>query len=76
MHNVNLEFKTYTPGDVDGNGEIDLLDVVTLSQYVAEWQNLTVVTEATNPDGIGGADLSDVVHLAQYVAEWQGIELH
>ncbi len=74
-HNVNLELKHYTPGDVNDDGEVDLVDVVTLSQFVAGWQ-ISCNEAALNTNGVGSVDLTDVVHLSQFVAGWQGIELH
>ncbi len=59
-------------GDVDGNGIRDLVDVVTLAQYVAGWSGLTVVEQELNADRDGDnvVGLPDVIYLAQSVAGW------
>ena len=76
IHNITLtKISAYTPGDVNDDGEVDLVDVVTLSQFVAGWQ-ITCNEAALNTNGVGSVDLTDVVHLSQFVAGWQGIELH
>lgn len=63
-------------GDINGDGNVDLNDVVTLAQYVAGW-DVEVAMSAVNVNGdtVNG-DLNDVVHLAQYVAGWDGIVLY
>ena len=68
----SLEPITFTPGNVNGDaeGKVNLEDVVTLAQCVAQWSGINYVTEALDPDGSGVSDLSDVVRLAQYVAQW------
>lgn len=61
---------SFLPGDVDGSGEVDLLDVVALSQIIAEWENVDHIVAALDPNGDGEVTLLDVVTLAQFVAEW------
>ena len=61
--------KEYTPGDIDGNDNVDLSDVVVLAQYAAGW-DVTCNEAALDVDGNGTIDLHDVVILAQYVAGW------
>ena len=68
----SLEPTTFTPGNVNGDaeGNVNLEDVVTLAQCVAQWSGINYVEEALDPDGNGVSDLSDVVRLAQFVAQW------
>lgn len=68
-------------GDIDGDSNINLNDVVALAQYVADW-DVDIVVDAANvnkdKDSVTGKDiinLNDVVYLAQYVAGWEGIVL-
>ena len=64
-----LEAPKGIPGDVNGDEEITLDDVVLLAQYVAGWEvepNLAVA----NVNGDADITLDDVVLLAQYVAGW------
>lgn len=62
---------SFLAGDIDGSGEIDLLDVVALSQIVAKWENVEHIEAALDPDGDGEISLLDVVLLAQFVAKWE-----
>lgn len=62
---------SFLPGDIDGSGEVDLQDVVALSQIVAEWEDVECITAALDPDGNGEVNLQDVVVLAQFVARWE-----
>lgn len=57
-------------GDVNGDGTVDLNDVVALAQIVAGWQDVEHVESALDTDASGGVDLNDVVVLAQHVAGW------
>lgn len=70
----NVEI-TFVPGDVSGDGNVDLNDVVILAQYVAKWDGLEYVTAALDTTGDGEVNLNDIVHLAQYVAQWENVEL-
>ncbi len=63
-------------GDVDGNKAINLDDLVLLAQYVAKWENLSVVESNLDINKDKQVDLNDVVVLAQYLAGWEGIELN
>ena len=62
-------FTTFTPGDVDNTGSVNLNDVTRLAQYVAKW-DVAVVVAALDPDGSGSVNLNDVTRLAQKVARW------
>ena len=55
-------------GDADGDGTVDVADVVLLAQAIAEF-DVTVDESAANVDGIGGVDVTDLVLLKQYLAE-------
>ena len=57
-------------GDADGNGVVDVDDVILLQQYVAEWEVELNATTA-DADGNGVVDVDDVILLQQYVAEWE-----
>ena len=68
-------YKEYVLGDINNDDTVTLTDVVTLAQYVAEW-DVVCNEKALDVNGDGDVTLTDVVHLAQYVAEWEGVELH
>ena len=65
----------YTPGDINDDEEIDLTDVVTLSQVVAKWQGINHNVAALDVNSDGGITLQDIVHLSQFVAGWD-VTLH
>lgn len=57
-------------GDVDGDEDVSLKDLVTLAQYVVGWEGLEVDENALDVDGDGNVDLDDVNRLARYLAGW------
>jgi len=59
----------FVPGNIDGEGEVDLDDVNALSQYLAGWGN-PVNEDALDVDGDTLVNLNDLVTLAQFVAGW------
>ena len=60
----------HIPGDVNGDGDVNLKDLVALAQYVADWEDLEVDKNALDVNGDGEVDLNDVNHLARYLAGW------
>ncbi|MBQ3202975.1 MAG: carbohydrate binding domain-containing protein [Clostridia bacterium] len=56
-------------GDANGDGIIDTLDEVLLSQYLAEW-DVELDEAAADANGDGIIDTLDEVLLSQYLAEW------
>ncbi len=67
--------KAYLLGDINGDDEVDLNDVVALAQHVAGW-DVYYLEDALDTNGDNAVNLTDIVHLAQYVAGWEGIILH
>ncbi len=59
-------------GDVNGDGDITIADVVLLAQYVAKWESAKekTIVEASDVNADGDVTIADVVRLAQYVAKW------
>ena len=64
------EVDDHMPGDVDGDDDVNLNDLVTLAQYVAKWEGLEVDEKALDVNGDGTVDLNDVNTLAKYLAGW------
>jgi hypothetical protein len=61
-------FRRYDPGDVSGDGEIDLLDVVLCQQIARGWLAGTARQRAAaDVDGDGDVDEDDVTILSEYV---------
>ena len=75
---VAVTSKAYIVGNIndDGEGNVDIDDVVALAQIVAGWQGVVHNSNALDVNGDGYVTIDDVVHLAQYVAGWPGIVLH
>ncbi|MEE1025717.1 MAG: GDSL-type esterase/lipase family protein [Acutalibacteraceae bacterium] len=59
-------------GDIDGDGDCDNTDLVTLSQYVAGWDVL-VDKRTIDANNDGSVDLKDVSLLAKYISGWDNI---
>ncbi len=57
------------PGNINGEGNVDLYDVNALSQYLAGW-SIAVNEEALDVNGDTEVNLKDLVLLAQFVAGW------
>ena len=72
---ATVEFKIYVPGDVDGNGTVNMRDVLTLRQFMAGGYGVTVATEDGDLDHNGTVNMRDVLMLRQYMAGGYGIEL-
>lgn len=63
----NIEF---TPGDINGDGDVNLKDLVTIAQVQAKWTDVTYVSYALDTNGNGQFTLDDVSFFAQYLAGW------
>lgn len=61
-------------GDINGDTNLNLKDLVVLAQAQAGWKNVKYRTEAVDTNGDGYFTLADVTHFAQYLAGW-GVEL-
>jgi len=64
------EEDTHIPGDVDGDENVNLNDLITLAQKVAGWEGLECDEKAVDVNGDGKVNLEDVNHLAKYLAGW------
>jgi uncharacterized repeat protein (TIGR02543 family) len=67
-----------TPGDINGDGRVNISDVVLLAEYVkARGTGVAVVSGSTDVNGDGKGNISDVVLLAEYVkARGVGVAIH
>ncbi len=57
-------------GDVNGDGEIDIKDIVLLAQFLANW-NVEIDENTADCNADGAVNIKDVVLLAQYLANWK-----
>ena len=67
--NVTKDVTVYLIGDVNGDGDVDLYDLLTLQQYLAKNITLTetqlLISDVTKDDKV---DLYDLLTLQQYLA--------
>lgn len=82
IDNLTLTCKEYTgpdrnisfiAGNINGdnNNNVNLLDLVTLAQYVAKWENVNPDTKALDVNGDSLVNLDDVVYFSRYLAGWK-----
>ena len=57
-------------GDINGDGGVNLKDLVTLSRYCANWDVSVSNVDALDVNNDGIVDLEDVTVLARYLAGW------
>ncbi len=56
-------------GDLNGDGNIAIADLVCFAQFLANW-DIGILESASDCDGDGSVTISDLVRLAQYLANW------
>ena len=69
---VIADMSTSTPGDMNGDGEINSIDAVLLAQRLAGW-DVELDVSAADCNGDGEINAIDAVLLAQYIAGWDVI---
>ena len=57
------------PGDVNGDGQVDLIDVILLARYLAGW-DVVIDEVAADVYRDGELNLKDVVILRRFLAGW------
>jgi hypothetical protein len=62
-------------GDVNGDGEIDALDITLLRRFVAGWNVGEINLAAADTNGDGRVDEADITVLRRYVAGWPNMRL-
>lgn len=75
IKNGTVQVNTIRPGDINGDGTVDVNDALLLLNYVCDLRKDEV---KGNPDvnGDGAVNNKDVVILLRYIAEVEGITLH
>ena len=67
---MNYNYGSYTLGDVNGDGEIDMLDtLITLRHTIGLAELWGAKLRAADMDGNGVIDAIDVMHIMRYVRE-------
>ena len=56
-----------SPGDVNGNGEVDIDDAVSILRHLVSKPNATFIEEAADVNGNGGIDIDDAVSILKYL---------
>ena len=69
VENGAVEVISYTPGDVNGDGTVNLKDVALLQQYLSGW-SVTIIEAASDTNGDGTVNLKDVALLQQFLSGW------
>ena len=75
IKNGTVQIGQYRPGDINGDGTVDVNDALLLLNYVCGLEEEKVVG---NPDvnGDGAVNNKDVVILLRYIAKFEGITLY
>lgn len=64
-----VEAPPYIPGDVNGDGEVDVLDLLRLGKYLADW-DVEIDEAASDVTADGEVDVLDLLRLGKYFADW------
>ena len=66
--NANVTVVTRTPGDSNGDGVLDLKDVVLMRRFLAGGWDVTVETDNMDVNGDGTVSLKDSTLLSRFLA--------
>ncbi len=63
-----------TPGDIDDDGEVTAVDVVSLARSIANWEGYSADADDADFNKDNAVDTLDLVILARHIAGWTGYE--
>lgn len=63
----SFEVKDFIPGDVNGDGDVDIADAVCIVNYVVSKPNTSFNEAAADVNGDGDIDIADAVHIVNLV---------
>ena len=75
IHFLGTDEPAFTPGDISGEGTIDVRDVISLRRFIAGGYDITVNESAVDINKDGTVDVRDVITLRRFLAGGYGIEL-
>ncbi len=67
--NVSVTVKKNSHGDVNGDGKIDIKDLLILEKYFSKW-NVDIDEAGADVNGDGKIDIKDLLILEKYFAKW------
>ena len=69
------ETPSYTPGDLDDSGEVDVTDVIMTRRYITGGYGIVIREETADVDKSGEVDVTDVIMIRRYITGGYGVEL-
>ncbi|MBR5809588.1 MAG: dockerin type I repeat-containing protein [Clostridia bacterium] len=69
------ETPSYTLGDLDDNGEVNVADVIMTRRHIVGGYEQTIREEAADVDKNGKVEPADVITIRRYIAGGYGVEL-
>jgi len=73
--NGYIEVTDRTPGDVNSDGEVTMMDSTILRRWLANWSDVTIDESNADVNGDGEVTMMDSTILRRYLANWSGVEL-
>ena len=65
----HYNYAPHTPGDVNGDGNVNNKDLTRLFQHLSNW-DVEVSAGATDVNGDGNVNNKDLTRLFQYLSDW------
>lgn len=75
IENTEIEIAAEMPGDVNGDGTVDLKDAVIIRRYLAGGWNVRIYPANADVDADGSVTLADAVQIARFLAGGWGVVL-
>lgn len=66
---INFSKTKYIAGDINGDEEVNIKDLILFAQYQARW-DVGVNENALDVNGDNEVNIKDLILLAQYLAGW------
>ena len=69
FESISLDILEFLVGDINGDDEVNVKDLILLAQYYAGW-DVDINIPAMDINGDGETNVKDLIRLAQYLAGW------